>query len=290
MSVLSIQSHVSFGHAGNSSAVFPLQTLGHEVWPIHTVQFSNHTGYGKWGGDVFSAKSIQDIAEGIFEVTSYNDCRAILTGYMGDQAIGSSIKDIITRIKKENPEALYFCDPVMGDRGRGFYVREGIPEYFKKHIIPLADHISPNHFEFEFLTDSKVGSYKDIARESKKIFEQGVSSILLTSFVGPETPTNSIEVILIRPNSIYKIVTPFLESTHDKMLVGTGDLISSLFLGHVLSGEPYELALENSVSKIYGIIENTIKKNRYELDIIGSREILLNAPKLYKGVQVKSEY
>ena len=50
MNILSIQSHVAYGHVGNSAAVFPLQRLGVEVWPIHTVQFSNHTGYGNWHG------------------------------------------------------------------------------------------------------------------------------------------------------------------------------------------------------------------------------------------------
>ena len=46
MNILSIQSHVVYGHVGNSAATFPLQRLGFEVWPIHTVQFAHHTGYG----------------------------------------------------------------------------------------------------------------------------------------------------------------------------------------------------------------------------------------------------
>jgi len=52
MNILSIQSWVSFGHVGNASAVFPLQRLGAEVWAVNTVQFSNHTGYGDWTGQV----------------------------------------------------------------------------------------------------------------------------------------------------------------------------------------------------------------------------------------------
>ena len=43
MAILSIQSHVAYGHVGNRSAVFPLELLGFDVWPINTVQFSNHT-------------------------------------------------------------------------------------------------------------------------------------------------------------------------------------------------------------------------------------------------------
>ena len=41
--ILSIQSHVVYGFAGNKSATFPMQLLGVDVWALNTVQFSNHT-------------------------------------------------------------------------------------------------------------------------------------------------------------------------------------------------------------------------------------------------------
>ena len=65
MNILSIQSHVAYGHVGNSAAVFALQRLGCEVWPVHTVQFSNHTGYGGWKGEVFGAAMIEAVVEGM---------------------------------------------------------------------------------------------------------------------------------------------------------------------------------------------------------------------------------
>ena len=65
MNILSIQSHVAYGHAGNASAVFPMQRLGHEVWAVNTVQFSNHTGYGSWKGRVFAADMIREVLAGI---------------------------------------------------------------------------------------------------------------------------------------------------------------------------------------------------------------------------------
>ena len=59
--ILSIQSSVAYGHVGNSAAVFPLQRLGHEVWPVLTVHFSNHTGYGAWRGPLLAP---DDVARG----------------------------------------------------------------------------------------------------------------------------------------------------------------------------------------------------------------------------------
>ena len=59
--ILSVQSSVAYGHVGNSAAVFPLQRLGHEVWPVLTVHFSNHTGYGAWRGPLLDPA---DVARG----------------------------------------------------------------------------------------------------------------------------------------------------------------------------------------------------------------------------------
>ena len=79
MNILSIQSWVAYGHVGNASAVFPLQRLGAEVWAINTVQFSNHTGYGAWRGQVFPeslirvADLLSQVGRGLFaDVSAYH--------------------------------------------------------------------------------------------------------------------------------------------------------------------------------------------------------------------------
>ena len=126
MNILSIQSHVAYGHVGNSAAVFPLQRMGVEVWPIHTVQFSNHTGYGKWQGRVFDAALIRELVGGIEQRGVLGECDGVLSGYMGGADIGAAILDAVATVKRANPSAKYCCDPVIGDVGRGVYVREGI--------------------------------------------------------------------------------------------------------------------------------------------------------------------
>ena len=67
MKILSIQSSVAYGHVGNSAAVFPLQRLGHEVWPVFTVHFSNHTGYGAWRGPLLAPDHVAAVITGIAE-------------------------------------------------------------------------------------------------------------------------------------------------------------------------------------------------------------------------------
>ena len=151
MNILSIQSHVAYGHVGNSAAVFPLQRIGVEVWPIHTLQYSNHTGYDEWQGEVFHADLIRKLVGGIEQRGVLGECDGVLSGYMGSAEIGAAILEAVATVRKANPSAHYCCDPVIGDKGRGIFVAQGIPEFMKKMAVPVADIITPNHFELDFL-------------------------------------------------------------------------------------------------------------------------------------------
>ena len=147
--ILSIQSHVAFGFVGNDAARFPLQRLGFDVIDINTVQFSSHTGYGKPEGDVMSADHIGRVLKGVEERFPMEKIDGLLTGYMGDPEIGKIVLETAARLR---PDAIWLCDPVMGDVGRGMFVREGIPEFFKDRAVPSAKIITPNQFELEYLT------------------------------------------------------------------------------------------------------------------------------------------
>ncbi|HEY9353319.1 MAG TPA: pyridoxal kinase PdxY, partial [Nocardioides sp.] len=209
MQILSIQSHVAFGYVGNSAAVFPIQRLGHEVWPVLTVNFSNHTGYGAWRGPVVAADQVAEVIEGISERDGLSTVSAVLSGYQGDPAVGAIILDSVRRVKALNPRALYCCDPVMGDVGRGMFVREGIPEFMRDEVVPAADVITPNHFELNFLaglesTDTlqEVLAAVDIVRES------GPSNVLVTSVITKD-PTH-LDLVAVSDEGAWSVTTPLL--------------------------------------------------------------------------------
>ena len=153
MNILSIQSHVAYGHVGNDAAVFPLQRIGVEVWQIHTVQFSNHTGYDSWKGRVFDAGIIREVVAGIEQRGVLGECDGVLSGYMGSADIGGAILDAVETVKRANRAAKYCCDPVIGDVGRGIFVREGIPEFMRTKAVPAANIITPNQFELDYLSE-----------------------------------------------------------------------------------------------------------------------------------------
>ncbi|MCD8500195.1 MAG: hypothetical protein LRY43_04045 [Gammaproteobacteria bacterium] len=71
--IFSLQSHVVYGHAGNAAAVFPMQRLGHRVSILNLLQFSNHTGYGSWGGQAISAKELEEVLTGLEKIKALHD-------------------------------------------------------------------------------------------------------------------------------------------------------------------------------------------------------------------------
>ena len=138
--ILSIQSHVVYGHVGNSAAVFPLQRLGREVWPLMTVQFSSHAGYAGWRGRAFDAAMIDDCVSGLEAIGVLPRCAGLLTGYLGKAEIGEAALRALERVRAANGEAAYACDPVIGDVGPGVYVAAGVGEFFRDRALPLGDH------------------------------------------------------------------------------------------------------------------------------------------------------
>lgn len=262
MNILSIQSHVAYGHVGNASATFPMQRLGVDVWPIHTVQFSNHTGYGSWKGRVFDGGMIDEVMEGIAERGVLASCDGVISGYMGSADIGHAILSAVERVKAANPKALYCCDPVIGDVGRGVFVRPGIPEFMREQAVPAANIVTPNQFELELLTDIEVKTVADAHRAAEALRDAGPKVVMVTSLVTEETPADSIDMMAADAKGSWRVRTPKL----DVNINGAGDAIAALFFTHYLRDQSAASALSKAASSIYGLLKRTKEA--------GSREIL----------------
>jgi pyridoxine kinase len=262
MNILSIQSHVAYGHVGNASAVFPMQRLGVEVWPIHTVQFSNHTGYGAWKGRVFEGGMIEEVMEGIAERGVLPSCDGVLSGYMGSADIGHAILHSVERVRAANPKALYCCDPVIGDVGRGVFVRPGIPEFMREQAVRAADIVTPNQFELELLTDIEIRTIADAHRAVETLRDAGPKVVLVTSLVTDETPEDSIDMMAADAQGAFRVRTPKL----DVSVNGAGDAIAALFFVHYMREDSAAAALAKASASIYGVLKRTKEA--------GSREIL----------------
>src|ERR1700704_769536 len=263
MNILSIQSHVAYGHVGNAAATFPLQRIGVEVWPIHTVQFSNHTGYGAWTGRVFEAFLITELVQGISERGVLGECDGVLSGYMGSAETGAAILDAVARVKAANPKARYCCDPVIGDVGRDIYVRPGIPEFMREHAVPVADVITPNQFELDHLTGRTSATRSDALASIDMLHALGPKTIIVTSLHTDETPFDAIDLVASDASGRFRVRTPKLPIS----INGAGDAIAALFFAHYLRMGSAAEALSRAASSIFGLLRRTADA--------ASREILL---------------
>jgi pyridoxine kinase len=274
MNVLSIQSHVAYGHVGNASAVFPMQRLGVEVWPIHTVQFSNHTGYGSWKGRVFDGPAIEDLVEGIAERGVLGRCDGVLSGYMGSADIGNAILSAVARVRSLNPEALYCCDPVIGDVGRGVFVRPGIPEFMRDKVVPSADVVTPNQFELGFLAgidpESGPRTLAEVVAAAHRVRETGPSTVLVTSVVHDATPEDALDMVAVSTEGAWEVRTPRLPINPP----GAGDLTSAVFLANLLTGHDLPTALARTTSSVFAVMERTAAAGSREMQIVASQHEL----------------
>jgi pyridoxine kinase len=267
--VLSVQSRVAYGHVGNAASVFPLQRLGIEAWALDTVAFSNHTGHGRWRGSVVPAAHIAELFEGVAALGVLPQIDAVLSGYLGDAMTGPVLLDIVERVRAANPNALFCCDPVIGDVDTGSYVTDGIAEFFRDTALALADIITPNRFELEYLTGHRVATLAEAASAAAELRALGPKVVLVTSI---ELEGERIAMLAAGPEGVWSTETPRLPV----MLNGCGDVTAALFLGRLLRGEALPDALALTAGSMHGIIDATMRLGRYELALVAAQQELVS--------------
>ena len=278
MRFLSLQSHVAYGYVGNRAATFPLQRLGHEVWAVNTVEFSNHTGYGAWKGRAAPAEQVADIVHGIEALGMLPKCDALLTGYVGDAALADVVLQTAAKVRAANPNAIWCCDPVLGDTDTGIYVRPGIDTFFRERAIPAADLITPNHFELEHLTGAKVTTMPE-ALAAVRTLLKGPRLALLTSLIRADAPAGQIEMLAVTADAAWRIATPLIG--FDIMPNGTGDMVAALFTAHWLQDRSIGSALEKAAASVYAVLETTQAMGERELQIVAAQDRLVAPPRRF---------
>lgn len=278
--VLSIQSHVVAGHVGNDAAAFALQRLGIEVWPIHTVQFSHHTGHGAWTGQAFAAAHVRELVDGLDARGLLGRVDAVLSGYIGSADAGEAIVDAVRRVKAQNSSALYCCDPVMGDVGRGVFVKPDVPEFFANTALSLADIITPNVFELGLLTDSDPQSQVQFVAAARALLQRGARIALVTS--ARTEDEGSIATLAVTADATWSVRTPYLPL--DPMPNGMGDCIAALFLGRYLQHRNIAFALSQAVSSLFSLVRGTDVAMPRDLNLIAMQDELVNPSQHFTAV------
>jgi len=281
MNLLSIQSHVAYGHVGNSAAVFPLQRLGIEVWPVDTVQFAYHAGYGPPPGHVFDGTTVAALVGGIDARSVLAGCDGILSGYIGTVPVGEAILDAVALVKRRNPNALYGCDPVIGDV-EGRYVPEQVQEFFRKRALAAADILTPNRFELEALSGLPVVSTADAFAAIDLLRSCGPRIVVATSVTTADTPAGHLDILAGDARQRLRVRTPHLPVS----VSGTGDMLSALFLAHFLRASSLAEAVSLAVSSVYGVIEATAAQGARELALVAAQAEIVAPSRIFPAEPV----
>lgn len=246
--VLSIQSHVAFGYVGGKAAVLPLQCLGYDVDVVNSVNFSNHSGYGRFGGSRATAEELSKIFE-LMDQNGLLSSERLLTGYIPGAEALSAVKDLAVKLRQKNADLIYLLDPVLGDSGRLYVAPDTIPVY--RDALRYATIITPNWFEVEVLTDVRILDLASLRRALQVLHEQyNVPNVVISSIplrpwladalpapMRPHTPSSDLDFLVCISSSrgdegaqraVHARCIPCLPGYFS----GVGDLFSALVLGH----------------------------------------------------------
>lgn len=283
--ILAIQSHVVFGHAGNSAAEFPMRRLGANVWPLNTVQFSNHTQYGQWTGCVMPPAHLTEIVQGIAAIDQLKRCGAVLSGYLGSAEQGEHILGIVRQVKAANPQAKFFCDPVMGHPEKGCIVAPGVAEFHKRYAMPASDIIAPNLIELEILAGRDVKDVADAVLAARELIAQGPEIVLVKHLARAGYSQDRFEMLLVTADEAWHISRPLIDfgARHP---VGVGDVTSGLLLVKLLQGATLRDALEHVTAAVYEIMVTTKEMGEYELQVVAAQDRIAKPVHCFSATQL----
>lgn len=268
MPILAVSSHVCVGHVGNAAAAPALERLGHTVWRVDTVAFSNHPGHGHHAGTVRPDHEVRDLLLGIGRLTGWRGCAGVYSGYLGEAGSGRAVADAVDAAREVDPSLVYVCDPVIGDHGRVF-VRDGVEKAIREQLVPRATAITPNAFELQRLSGHRVDSVDDARAAAVTLLEWGPDMVIGTGIPDGD----QLAIVMVTVDGACVARTP----RHDRAFYGTGDLFTGLYLGHYLAGRDPERAMRRSVAGLDVVTAATVAAGTVDLALIANLDAIVNA-------------
>ena len=244
--VIVISSHVARGSVGNRAAVFALETLGFPVWAVPTIILPWHPGHGRATRIVPPLDQFKALMADLERAPWLGEVGAVLSGYLGEAGQAEAVASLVAAVKARTPDAVYICDPVMGDSG-GLYVPE-----------PTAAIATPNRYELEWMAGAPLPDLKSVIAAA---LHAGPSTMLVTS---------AQSMMIGGTGNLLLDGTQALLAEHrliDKPPNGLGDLTAAVYLARILSGQPPIKALQSTTAAVYEILARTAKRGGDELQL-----------------------
>eukprot|EP00316_Scyphosphaera_apsteinii_P004950 CAMPEP_0119316936 /NCGR_PEP_ID=MMETSP1333-20130426/41422_1 /TAXON_ID=418940 /ORGANISM="Scyphosphaera apsteinii, Strain RCC1455" /LENGTH=266 /DNA_ID=CAMNT_0007322719 /DNA_START=213 /DNA_END=1013 /DNA_ORIENTATION=- len=259
-----------------------MRRLGVNVWPLHTVQFSNHTQYGAWEGLPTPNEQISALVRGIEARGVLGSCDAVLSGYLGSAEQAEHITYVVDRVRRANPKALYLCDPVMGHPEKGCVVPEGVQAHHAECSAAIADVMCPNVLELGIMTGHSPANVTEVVQAARSLLGNStrLKHVLVKHLAHAGLrPTQDFEMVLVGACEAWHIATPLLPFSRPP--VGVGDLTSAIFLARLLFADSPSRALEHTASAYHAVMQATLEAKEYELQLVRAQDHLVTPPRWF---------
>lgn len=255
--VIVISSHVARGSVGNRAGVFALETLGHPVWAVPTVTLAWHPGHGPSTRIVPDPAAFAALLADLARAPWLGEVGAVLSGYLGDAGQAEAVAAVVGAVKAKNPQAIYLCDPVIGDRG-GLYVRPELAEAIRDRLVPIADIATPNRHELEWLVGRPLGGIDDLVSAARTL---SPAETIVTS--APAEHEGRIGNLLVSDEATAL-------ASHDRLERpphGTGDLFAAAHLAGVMAGLTRVEAMRQASASVAHAVERAVARGADELSL-----------------------
>ncbi|ASJ72834.1 pyridoxal kinase [Granulosicoccus antarcticus] len=256
--IVSIQSQLVYGCAGNNAAMPLLQKLGATVYAVPTVLLSNTPHYPTIGGIDMASDIVEELLSRLLDRVPATGLTAILTGYIRDAATVTVVANFIDRIRKENPGIIVLADPVMGDTDLGLFIPEEVAHCVKSQLLSRADICTPNLFEARFI----IGEDEVEPQDLQVALRAAGAGISVITGLGLEQGASEVQTVACQGAQRWSTSTPRL----DIRPTGTGDLLAAAFLFHWLATRDVSMALQQSVDNVYSIMRQAADMSLQELE------------------------
>lgn len=269
-SVISIQSQVVHGHVGNSAAVLPMQAHGLNVAAVPTTLLSNHPGFETMRGRVLEPELVGDLLRGVEERGLIETSRYIVSGYLGSRANGEVVAAFVKRARRINPGITYICDPVMGDVNLGVFVADQVVECLCTELVPLADLLTPNHFEIGLITQSRPSTFPELEAAARSIQARRAARMVVTGCMLSDTPAGMLENIVFENEACTRLASRRVPMVP----VGTGDLYTGLLTAKLARGQPLVEAARDAAATVQAVLDHTLAEGEHEMQLASVIDVL----------------
>ena len=280
MKILSIQSSVAYGHVGNSAAVFPLQRLGHEVWPVLTVHFSNHTGYGAWRGPLLAPDDVREVIAGIEDRGVLGEADAVLSGYQGDPAVGADHPGHRRTGEGAQP-------------GRGLLLRPGDGRRRPRDVRAARDPgVHARHRRARAPTSSRPTTSSstsspagprprsaEILDAVDEVRARGPRDVLVTSVLHGDVPEGRLDVLAVSDDGAWAVETPLLPITPERLRRRHR---RALPRPPAHDRAPPRPRWRRTTSSVFAILEATIAAGTREIQLVAAQDAIADPPTTFE--------